>query len=74
MAQVGDFVEWNLAVFTGVDLTPSQGFVIAANGEWVAVKRLRRETYENPFLTLNKRDVKVLPQTELVRRGAYMID
>jgi hypothetical protein len=71
--KVGDFVQWNLAQFHGVDFTPARGWIVAVEGDWVVIRVSNVRHPQVPFATLHRKDLSVVPQSELVRRGATLL-
>lgn len=70
--KIGDFVEWNLIQFEGVQFTPSRGFIIHLEGDWAVVRCTAIRAPACPFVTIRKSDLAVLEQIA-VHPGAYMI-
>jgi hypothetical protein len=72
--QINDFVQWELARFTGCDFEPKRGWIVAVDGEWAVVRILVHYPPDSPFAVLRVRDLEKVEATPLaVRRGAGSI-
>jgi hypothetical protein len=71
--KVGDWVQWNLTQFHGVDFTPMRGWIVAAEGDWFVVRVSSMRNPQAPFATFHKNDLIPVQEIELVQRGAVLL-
>lgn len=71
--KIGTWVEWTPPQIGNFQLNSLRGWIVAAEGDWFVVRVSSMRAPQAPFGTFHRDQLTVIPEVELVQRGAPVL-